>query len=108
MIGERFKYANVDRDTPARDLKDALLLLEQAGILNKICSASGHGLPFAASAREKKFKVNCLDIGLVQRSLALDVKIAMSEDLMLINSGGLAEQLVGQELRAYSDPFLGR
>jgi predicted AAA+ superfamily ATPase len=43
-----------------------------------------------------------LDIGLVKRACRLDLDILFNKDLMLINDGSLAEQLVGQELIAYN------
>jgi len=30
MVGERYKYSHVNPNVPSRDLKDALLLLEEA------------------------------------------------------------------------------
>ncbi len=106
LVGQRYKYTHVDRDTQARDLKEALFLLSQAGVLYKICAASAHGLPLQVN--EDKFKILFLDAGLMQRGCGLDAQIALSEDFLAINAGALAEQFVGQELLALSNPYEDR
>lgn len=105
LIAKDYKYAQVERDIPSRTLKDALLLLEKAGILRRIKATSGAGLPLEVYADERKFKLMFLDIGLVQAALGLDVKLALAEEFIAINSGALAEQFVAQELLASSSPY---
>ena len=105
LLYSNFKYSKVDREIPSRELKEALSLLEKAGVVTRIRSSSGHGLPLAAKASESKFKLGFLDVGLAQRHLGLDAEIAMSEDFIAINSGALAEQFVGQQLLSSSSPF---
>jgi predicted AAA+ superfamily ATPase len=105
LLRQQVKYSRIDRDIGARELKDALFLLESAGVVSRVCAASAHGLPFAASARQEKFKLLFLDLGLAQRSLGLDAQIAISRDLLTINAGGICEQFVGQELRAMMSPY---
>lgn len=102
MVGQRYKFSEVDRDTPSRDLKEALFLLTQAGVVHRVSSASAHGLPFQVN--DHKFKIAFLDVGLMQRACGLDADIAMSEDFMAINAGAVAEQVVAQELMACADP----
>lgn len=106
MVGDRYKFSEVDRDTSSRDLKEALFLLEKAGVLYRVLSTSSHGLPFQTN--ENKFKIIFLDVGLMQRACGLDKEIAMSDDFMAINAGAVAEQIVGQELLAYSNPLEDR
>ncbi|RKX72771.1 MAG: hypothetical protein DRP49_08530 [Spirochaetes bacterium] len=51
----------------------------------------------------KKFKAVFFDVGLALRVLHFPVnELLINDDITLINEGGLAEQLVGQELLAYS------
>jgi uncharacterized protein len=63
-----------------------------------------HGIPLQAEVNEKKFKPFLLDIGLLQRSLDVDEKSFDTKSLLDFYQGALAEQFVGQELLAYSDP----
>ncbi|MBI1869920.1 MAG: ATP-binding protein [Chlamydiae bacterium] len=105
MVGEHYKYVNVDREIPSRELKEALHLLTQAGVISKICATSGHGLPFSVHSNENKFKILFLDGGLLQRSCGLDVELGLTDDFLAVNSGSLAEQFVGQELIAYGEPY---
>lgn len=104
LISADYKYSNVDRDVPSREIKEALLLLEKAGILTRIKATSGAGLPLEAYADNRKFKLTFLDIGLVQAALGLDSRAALEEDFIAINAGAVAEQFVAQELLATLTP----
>jgi hypothetical protein len=46
-----------------------------------------------------------LDIGLMQNLCGLCSETLMVEDFIRVNASEVAEQFVGQELWAYSDPF---
>jgi len=103
LVGQRVKYSNIDADTRSRDLKNALNLLALAGIIKPIYLTKASGLPLGAQINEQKFKLNFLDIGLMQSSCGLQGRLSVEEDFMQINSGAVAEQFVGQELAVYSD-----
>lgn len=103
LIGQRVKYSAIDADVKSRDLKNALELLTQAGIVKPVYMSDASGLPLGAGINEKKLKLNFIDVGLMQNACALQSEISMNKDFMQINSGSVAEQFVGQELRAYSD-----
>ncbi|MBI5797160.1 MAG: DUF4143 domain-containing protein [Planctomycetes bacterium] len=103
MVGQRIKYSNIDTDTRSRDLKNALNLLALAGIVKPIYLTKASGLPLGAQIDEQKFKLNFLDVGLMQNSCGLQGRLSVEEDFMQINAGAVAEQFVGQELAAYSD-----
>jgi predicted AAA+ superfamily ATPase len=103
LVGQRIKYSNIDTDTRSRDLKNALNLLSLAGIIKPIYLTKATGLPLGAQINEQKFKLNFLDIGLMQNSSGLQGRLSVEEDFMQINAGAVAEQFVGQELVAYSD-----
>lgn len=106
LIGEHFKYASVDAHMQARDLKSAIELLKEAGVIYSIYASKASGLPLNALINEKKFKLLFVDLGLVQTKSLLDPNLLMSKDIMLINRGALAEQFVGQELLAYHPNYL--
>jgi len=103
MVGQRIKYSNIDTDTRSRELKNALNLLALAGIVKPIYLTKASGLPLGAQIDEQKFKLNFLDVGLMQNSCGLPGRLSVEEDFMQINAGAVAEQFVGQELAAYSD-----
>jgi predicted AAA+ superfamily ATPase len=105
MVGQRYKYSRVNPDIESKFLKNALRLLCEARCLIKICHCSGAGLPLAASVNEKKFKVACLDVGIMQNALGIQQLIALNTPVIQINSGSIAEQFVAQELLADADPY---
>lgn len=103
LLGNKFKYSNVDSDTRAEVLKNALLLLDYAGIANKCVHTSAQKYPLGAEADDKKFKVFFFDIGIAARLLGLDIRQWLIKPLQLANQGSMAEQFVAQEMMAYSD-----
>jgi len=105
LIAQHFKYVDIDSDMPARDFKPALNMLTKAGIIYSVHHTSATGLPLAFGKNEKKFKLLFLDVGLVKHALGLDAITLLSEELILMNQGNLAEQFVGQELMAYHKSY---
>ncbi|MDI6731850.1 MAG: ATP-binding protein [Candidatus Margulisbacteria bacterium] len=105
LVGQRVKYVNIDSEIRSRDLKKALELLVLAGIIKPIYLSRASGMPLGSQINEKKMKINFLDVGLMQKACGLESKIALEKDLLQINSGSVAEQFVGQEIRAYSDKY---
>ncbi len=103
LIGKRVKYSSIDSDAKSRDLKNALDILIMAGIIKPVYMSSASGLPLNAGVNEKKLKLNFLDVGLMQNACGLHSELSMAKDFMQINSGAVAEQFAGEELRAYSD-----
>lgn len=106
LVGQQFKYTKIDPDMRSRDLKTALENLCYAGLINIVYATAASGLPLNSLVNEKKFKLLFLDTGLVKRVTNLDADILLKANLLLINRGSLAEQFVGQELLAYSSPFM--
>lgn len=105
MVAKHFKYVDIDPNTPARDFKPALNMLTKAGIIYPVYHTSANGLPLSLGINEKKFKLLFLDLGLVKHALGLDSKTLLTDELILINQGSLAEQFVGQELIAYHQSY---
>jgi hypothetical protein len=60
MVGQTYKCSQIDRESQIRDIKIALQLLEKAGVVTRVLSTSGHGLPFLkdASQAEVDFLTN--------------------------------------------------
>lgn len=105
MIGDKFVYTNVDPDTKSREIKEALTLLETAGILYRVKNTSGEGIPLESHAKDRFFKVIFLDIGLMHIINGISREIVLGDNLTDIYKGSLAEQFVGQELLAYASPY---
>ncbi|PIV53232.1 MAG: hypothetical protein COS17_04880 [Elusimicrobia bacterium CG02_land_8_20_14_3_00_37_13] len=108
LIGERVKYAKIDLESKSRDIKNAINLLSLAGVIRQVIATAAAGIPLGAQSNDKKFKLNYLDIGLMQNACGLQAKLLLDADIMQINSGSVAEQFVGQELRAYEDRYMDR
>ena len=108
LVGDRIKYSNIDADSKSRDIKQALNLLKLTGIIYPVYATSASGLPLEAQVNEMKFKLNFLDVGLMQNACGLQAELSLTHDFIQINSGAVTEQFIGQELRAYSDSYLKR
>lgn len=102
LLGDHVKYSRIDPElpNPARDMKQALELLRFAGLLHPISATSAGELPLLSGLKETIFKLLFLDIGLVEQIMDVDPQ---HPGLM---TGPLAEQFVGQEFLAASDPLL--
>lgn len=82
-------------------------MISQAKVCSKVAHTSGGGLPLGAESNEKFFKALMVDIGLISAHLGLSsVKTADLDSMLLSNRGGLAEQFVGQQLRAAQTPSM--
>ncbi|MEK6542965.1 MAG: ATP-binding protein [Elusimicrobiota bacterium] len=105
LLGQKFKYSNVDANIKSRELSSALVLLEQAGLIFRVHHTSANGLPLASQIDPKKFKVFCLDIGLCYRLLWLNLsQLFLERRELLANRGAVAEQFVAQELISFTPP----
>jgi predicted AAA+ superfamily ATPase len=105
MVGQKFVYAHVDRSVKSEKLKEALELLETAGIVTRVRQTCGSGLPLSAGVHESFFKVLFLDIGLFHAISGIYSETAKEKDFTAIFKGAVAEQFAGQELIAYQSPY---
>lgn len=104
LLGCKFIAAKIRSDIRSNYVFDALNLLVSAGVLHKVHHSSSNGIPLGSERDLKHFKVLFLDIGLAQRILGIKLDSWVLEDpVEIINRGAIAEQLVGQELIAYSE-----
>ena len=102
LLGDHVKYSRIDPElpNPAREMKRAIDLLQLAGLVHPIRATSAGALPLLSGLKETIFKLLFLDIGLVIQNMGMDTQYP---NLM---TGPLAEQFVGQEILAASDPYL--
>lgn len=106
QLGKKFVYKHANSEISTPPLKQALDLLSKARICHRVVGVSANGLPLAAETNEKFFKVIMLDCGLCSASLGLSLhQLRSISEISMINSGGMAEQLVGQLLRTVTPPY---
>lgn len=104
LVGQNFKYTLIDAELRSRDIKIALQQLCWIGIINQVFATHANGMPLKSEIRYNRFKFFMLDVGLLQNSLEVNYQEMLQEGVLQINAGVLAEQVVGQELRAYKNP----
>ena len=112
QIGEKFTYSHVVGGYRAEDVKKALALLCDAGIIKRVSHTAANGLPLGAEINDKFRKYIYLDSGLLLRMLDMDLGGARqlteliiagtAEDL--VNKGGLTKMVLGWELVKYNNP----
>ena len=112
QIGNKFVYSKVEGFYRAEEVKKALGLLCDAGIVKRVSYTAANGLPLGAETNDKFRKYIYLDSGLLLRILDMDLGSArqLSELIIagtaedLVNKGGLAEMVLGWELVKYNYP----
>ncbi len=103
QLGHKFKFTHIDRELRSGPLKEALLLLEEAGIAHLVYHSSAQGFPLAATKDDRRFKVFFFDLGLAQRLLNLSLSEFLFKPLEVQNAGAISEQFVAQEYLAYQN-----
>ncbi len=99
-------FSKINPEEKARVLKQALDLLCKARVCHRVTSCSANGIPLGSNIDEKYFKAIFIDSGLCSVSLGLSMtEIVSTEELIFVNKGGIAEQIVGQLLRTLDPPF---
>lgn len=112
QIGSKYVYSKVEGGYRAEEVKRALGMLCDAGIIKRVSHTAANGLPLGAETNDKFRKYIYLDSGLLLRILDLDLGSARQlTDLIiagtaedLVNKGGLAEMMLGWELIKYNNP----
>ena len=112
QIGNKFVYSKVEGGYRPDEVKKALGLLCDAGIIKRVSHTAANGFPLGAETNDKFRKYIYLDSGLLLRILDMDMGSAQqltelilagtAEDL--VNKGGLAEMVLGWELIKYNNP----
>lgn len=112
QTGSKFVYSSVDGTYRAEQVKQALAMLKDAGLIKVVQYSAGNGLPLGAEINEKFRKYNYLDSGLLMRVLDLELgSSAPVEELVLagtaedlVNKGQLTEMVAGWEMVKYKSP----
>ena len=111
QVGNKFKYVHIDRHQRAAVIAKALHLICLAKVATRIYHSSANGIPLGAEVNDKKFKVIFLDVGLMSTACGLNLlDFVKAEDILLVNSGAVCEQFIGQHLlhshESYREPEL--
>ncbi len=107
QLGRKFVYKDANSEVSTAPLKQALDLLTKARVCHRIVATSANGLPLGAEADEKFSKAIMLDCGLCSASLGLSLhQLRSISEISMINSGGMAEQFVGQLLRTITPAYI--
>ncbi len=105
QLGEKFVYKKVNASVQSTPIKHSLDLLSKARLCTKVKATAANGMPLGAEILENFIKVVLLDVGLCSTILDLSLaSFANIHEITLVNSGGIAEQVVGQLLRTIN-PF---
>ena len=107
MLGQKFVHSQINPGLQSSAAKQALALLHKARICHPVISCFANGIPLAAEMNAKFHKEIFLDSGLACAALGLNFEqINAVDELILINRGGIAEQLVGQLLRTIGPSYI--
>lgn len=107
MLGKKIIFSQINSNVQSYTIKQSLELLKKARVCHIVSASAANGVPLNAEIKEKYFKAIFLDVGLANTMLGLDLShIQTSNDISLINQGGISEQIVGQMLRTLFPYFI--
>ena len=112
QTGSKFVYSGVEGGYRTDDIKRALTMLCDAGLIKEVMHTAANGAPLGAEGNPKFKKYIFLDSGLLLR--ICDLYLGGAKEQMnvimlgtaadLVNKGGLTEMVAGWELIKYSSP----
>jgi len=103
QAGGKYIYSQAGSLSNPAQAKEALDLLEMAGLVYKVYHSSGQGVPLGSGVNFKKFKCLIHDSGIFQQIAGLRITdLIIAENIDLINKGNIAEAFTGVELIKYS------
>lgn len=106
QTGNKFTYSYSGSSLNYPQIKEALQLLQLAGLVYPVSHSASNGIPLGAEANPKKTKMLLFDTGIYQRTLGLNLgELILEQDVTLVNKGRIAELCVGIELIKNQDPY---
>ena len=101
--GGKYIYSKAGPLSNPTQAKEALDLLEMAGLVYKVYHSSGQGIPLGSGVNYKVFKALLHDHGIFNQLAGLRLsELLIANNIDLLNKGNLAEAFVGTELIKYS------
>lgn len=112
QIGKKFIYSKVEGNYRTEQVKEALDLLCDAGLVYRIQHTAANGLPLGAEVNIKFNKYIILDTGLlltllsnsVGGNMQISTAVLSSTAADLVNKGSLTEMVAGCEIIKYLKP----
>ncbi len=102
QAGGKYIYSKAGSLSNPAQAKEALDLLEMAGLVYKVYHSSGQGIPLGSKANLKNFKCLLHDSGIFQQIAGLRITdLMVAENIDILNRGSIAEAFVGVELIKY-------
>jgi predicted AAA+ superfamily ATPase len=99
QLGNKFSYSYPNSTLNNVQIKEALVLLEMAGLAYFVTHSASNGIPIGAEINSKKRKILLFDTGIFQRIQGLNIaQLLIEDDFNSINKGNIAELHVGIEL----------
>ncbi len=99
QAGRKFNVSRASESANHAQVKEALEMLEMAGLVYRVQHTAANGIPLGAEVNPKNFKVILFDHGIFQRILGLELANYLTEkEFSAINKGSLAEQFAGSEI----------
>ncbi len=100
----KFTYRSVNQSARSRDYGDALLWLDEAGLILRAFQVSVPRQPLASYANRGAFKVYLLDVGLLGALSELSPDILLSGDRLFTEfHGAMVENYVAQQIAVRSN-----
>jgi predicted AAA+ superfamily ATPase len=100
----KFIYKVVKTGARAREYEDAVLWLEEAGLIHRIFNVTKPGIPLSAYQDLSAFKIYAFDCGLLRRLARLSPEVILSGNAGFSEfKGALAENAILQALVPQSD-----
>ncbi len=111
QAGQKFVYKKACIQANHKQIKEAIQLLINAGLVIPVTHSSANGIPLGAEANLQKQKMLLFDTGIFQRIMNLDLAdFLLSKNFDAINKGNVSEQFAGLELikvsSCYQTPYL--
>ena len=106
QAGGKYIYSQSGPLSNPAQAKEALELLEMAGLVYKVYHSSGQGLPLGAEANFKKFKSLLVDSGIFRQIAGLRLSdLLIAENIDVMNKGNIAETFAGVEMIKYTNVY---
>ena len=106
QTGNKFSYSYRGSSLSNVQIKQALDLLQMAGLVFTVTHTAANGIPLGAEINTKSRKFLLFDTGILQRILGLNISdLLLENDLDMINKGAIAELNVGLDLIKSQAPY---
>lgn len=104
--GGKYIYSKAGSLSNPTQAKEALDLLEMAGLVYKVYHSSGQGIPLGSGVNYKVFKALLHDHGIFNQLAGLRLsELLIANNIDMLNKGNIAEAFVGTELIKYSGAY---